>query len=189
MSTLGVNPNDSMADVALTEERGTLHFERRFAAPVEQVWAMITSPVSRSRWLAAGEIELHRGGNLELAFETVEGVNRTHGTPHRFGVVTQCYAPTLLTCWWADTTTLTKVVIEIWNHQSEAQLLVTHRNLALNRVAVCAASWHAHLTILDSCLKCERPASFETLFQRLLSSYRLLCEHCQNREQICVTQT
>jgi uncharacterized protein YndB with AHSA1/START domain len=62
------NANAPTADGTLEEVDGQyiLHFERRFAHPVERVWAAITEPAELVKWVGANEIELDLapGGRL-----------------------------------------------------------------------------------------------------------------------------
>lgn len=47
-------------------DRAMLVFERRLPYPVETVWAAITDPQQRSRWMGPTTIEPREGGRIEI---------------------------------------------------------------------------------------------------------------------------
>ncbi len=47
---------------------GTVRFERILPGPIERVWSYLTDSKKRSTWLAAGEMELRPGGQVEHIF-------------------------------------------------------------------------------------------------------------------------
>ena len=50
-------------------EPGTVKLERLLPGPVERVWAYITEPGKRARWLAGGDFELRVGARIRLEFD------------------------------------------------------------------------------------------------------------------------
>jgi uncharacterized protein YndB with AHSA1/START domain len=46
-------------------DRAVLHFERRFAYPIETVWSAITEPAHRDRWMGKTVIDPRPGGAIE----------------------------------------------------------------------------------------------------------------------------
>jgi uncharacterized protein YndB with AHSA1/START domain len=47
----------------------TLRFQRRLDHPIERVWEAITEPEQLAGWLAEAEIELVKGGSIELRWQ------------------------------------------------------------------------------------------------------------------------
>ena len=47
---------------------GEVVFVRQLPGPIERVWAFLTEPGKRARWLAGGPMELRVGGRVELQF-------------------------------------------------------------------------------------------------------------------------
>lgn len=51
--------------VTVDGDRAVLHFERRLPFAVEQVWAAITEPAHRDRWMGKTVIDPRVGGSIE----------------------------------------------------------------------------------------------------------------------------
>src|SRR5215211_4617974 len=49
-------------------EADAVRFLRVLPEPIERVWAYLTEPEMRGRWLASGRMDLHVGGRVELCF-------------------------------------------------------------------------------------------------------------------------
>ena len=93
-------------------ESGVVRFERLLPGPIERVWADLTEPEKRARWLAGGEMELRVGGRVELRFRHADLSPVAAPTPERFaeraegssvpGTVTACDPPRRLAFTWAE---------------------------------------------------------------------------------------
>src|SRR5260370_33738585 len=53
-------------------EPGTVRLERVLPGPIERVWAYLTEPEKRGKWLASGAMELRAGGQEEYVFNHSE---------------------------------------------------------------------------------------------------------------------
>lgn len=51
--------------VIVEGDRATLIFERRLTHPIERVWAAITEPAERDRWMGKTRIDAREGGSVE----------------------------------------------------------------------------------------------------------------------------
>lgn len=50
----------------------TIRFVRDLPGPIERVWAMLTEPALRARWLAGGAMDLRVGGAVALHFRNAK---------------------------------------------------------------------------------------------------------------------
>lgn len=57
-----------MTDYGKMTAPDTLRLERLLPGPIERVWAYLTEPDKRAKWLAGGPMELRAGGRAELRF-------------------------------------------------------------------------------------------------------------------------
>src|SRR5204863_6188794 len=88
-STRGRRPpmptTDHVADGALETREGehVLRFERRFDHPIERVWAALTEPEELVAWLADADVDLVKGGRIELRWLNTDdqgNIAVLHGT-------------------------------------------------------------------------------------------------------------
>src|SRR5690606_41554986 len=59
----------------------TVRMERLLPGPIERIWAYLTEPEKRKKWLAGGEMEMRVGGKANLFFHHSEIT--TEPTPER----------------------------------------------------------------------------------------------------------
>ena len=78
--------------VQLLDNARVIQIERFLNHPVNEVWAALTEPQRLSDWLANAQIELSKGGKLELRFDNTGAVVR--------GTVTDVKAPNILEYTW-----------------------------------------------------------------------------------------
>ncbi len=139
----------------MTEDLGALRrtgetveivFHRRYARPIEKVWAALTVPERIADWFAEVEtLDLRPGGAIHLRFPEVHFKIQ--------GVITAYAPPRLLTWTWPqpDGSTST-VTFELEPDGDGCRLTLTERGLTLSQGAGNAAGWHAHLqAIVDAC--------------------------------------
>src|SRR5690606_24949411 len=60
--------HDALSGYATCPAPGTIRLERRYPATPAELWSWLTDPAKRRLWWAAGRIELHRGGAVELGW-------------------------------------------------------------------------------------------------------------------------
>ena len=78
-----------MSDFGALVAPGSVRFERTLPGPIERVWAYLTEPDKRARWLAGGDMELEVGGRVELRFKHADLSPLEAPTPERFAATVQ----------------------------------------------------------------------------------------------------
>lgn len=159
----------------------TVRIERLLPGPIERVWAYLTEPEQRRRWLAAGAMELRLGGSVELIFDN-DRLTRDddpppakyaqYGGEHRqHGRITAIDPPRLLGYTWSDTPP-SEVRFELSEEGDRVRLVVTHSCLADRAMMVSVAGgWHTHLSILTALLSGEQPQGFWRTHSRVEAEY------------------
>lgn len=173
-----------MNDYGVITEPGTIVFRRILPGPIERVWAWLTEPEKRARWLAGGNTELRAGGIAEFHFRHA---NLSHEpTPARFkemengvsfqGSVTACDPPRLLSLTWpeSDGGDGSEVTFELAPQGDDVLLVLTHRRIGPNDMVGNAAGWQAHLGILEDLLNDRRPRGFWTMHAKAEADYARL---------------
>jgi uncharacterized protein YndB with AHSA1/START domain len=151
---------------------GTIRFERLYPGPTERVWNYLTRPHLLSTWLAYGEIELRRGGYVELHFDaSTFGVGHARSSPVISGVVTRCHAPDSLAFYWTDAMTISNVIFELESRTADVRLLLTHARLPRSVLPTCSASWHAHLDLLEEQLSNRPSSTFPAVYESVRPHY------------------
>ena len=173
-----------MADFGTLLESGVVRFERLLPGPIERVWAYLTEPEKRARWLAGGEMELRVGGRVELHFRHADLSPIAAKTPERFaasaetssvqGSVTVCEPPRRLGFTWGEgRDRWSEVTFELEGVDDAVHLTVTHRRLGdeLTVWANVAGGWHTHLAILEDRLHGRVPQPFFAAFEPIEAAY------------------
>lgn len=148
-----------MGDFGVRTEPSTIRFERVLPGPIERVWAYLTEPEKRARWLADGPMDLFPGGRVELQFHNSRLSGRDEPIPERWrnhdrdtmrGRVVACEPPRLLAYTWGEEQgEPSEVTFELTEQGDEVRLTLTHRRLGDGSLMLCVASgWHAHLEVL-----------------------------------------
>src|ERR1700674_5681088 len=99
------------SEYGVVTEPGTVRLERVLPGPMDRVWAYLTEPEKRGKWLASGAMELRVGGLVELKFNH-SGLSAEKSPPDEYkkyesctfrnGRVTRCEPPKLLSYTWGD---------------------------------------------------------------------------------------
>ncbi len=160
-----------MSEFGLIADIGTIRFARLLPGPCERIWDFLVRAEPLATWLAAGEIQLHLGGFVELSFDVTEGKNKPESDLPVSGVVTRCQPPESLAFTWTDSSTISHVMFELERRKTEVLLLLTHAELPPERAIACAASWHAHLDMLEARLRNLQPESHGSCVRRVLPHY------------------
>jgi uncharacterized protein YndB with AHSA1/START domain len=164
---------------------GSIRLERVMPGPIERVWAYLTEPEKRGKWLASGVMELRVGGRVELKFRHAElSTERTPPDEYRklegcatiSGRITRCDPPRLLSYSWRDEPGEdSEVTFELSARGGDALLVVTHRRLSNRGKMVSVASgWHTHLGILIDHLNSREPRHFWSTLIRTKAEYEKL---------------
>jgi uncharacterized protein YndB with AHSA1/START domain len=161
-----------MSDYGLIADIGTIRFARMLQRPADEVWDYLTKPTLLAGWLAEGTIQLRVGGYVDLSFELTEGPDRAAAGLPISGVVTRCDPPESLGFSWTDANTISHVSFELERHRSQVLLLLTHADLPLRLAVACAASWHAHLDMLEARLGNAVPEPYAQCVRRVVPYYQ-----------------
>ncbi len=166
---------------------GEIRLERLLPGPIERVWAYLTEPEKRARWLASGPMELSVGGKVGLFFKHSELPGSGADAPpakyammtdgaHQPCVITRCEPPRTLAYTWGDDGS--EVTFELIPLGKQIRLTVIHRRLPDGDAMLSTASgWHAHLDLLIAELSSTPHPSFwpnhtalEALYARELAT-------------------
>jgi uncharacterized protein YndB with AHSA1/START domain len=152
----------------------TVRLERTLPGPIERVWAFLTEPDRRRRWLAAGDFDLRVGGTITLLFDhaslshekQIPEPYREEAGARLSGRVIACEPPRLLTFTWSYEGQESEVAFELVQRGEAVQLILTHRRLRPREIlARAAAGWHAHLALLEDVLQERTPRGFWSTHQ------------------------
>lgn len=147
----------------------TIRFERLLPGPIERIWAYLTESEKRKLWIAAGEMELRKGGKTKLLFQHKNISKGGTPVPAQFknvhetgfemaGEVLAIDPPRLLTMTWGEHS---EVTFELTPQSGgEVLLTVTHRKLTADDMKNVAPGWHAHLSLLADQLHGREPGDF-----------------------------
>jgi uncharacterized protein YndB with AHSA1/START domain len=153
---------------------GAARIERRLPGPIDRVWAYLTDPELRGRWLAPGPMEGRVGGRVELRFRHADLSREPDTVPERYrevaerghvmhGVVTAYDPPRRLRyTWHEDVEDATEVTFDLEDlADGSVRLVITHRRLdGRDELVSVASGWHTHLQILVEHLGGREPPPF-----------------------------
>lgn len=146
-----------------------LVFERVLPGPIERVFAFLTEPGKRERWLCFGDVEPEAGGAVKLVFHNDRLAPGSEPVPDRYkpydgatfeGEVTVYVPPRRFAHTWDGT--LVDFALEPLP-DGTVKLTLTQTGLAdADREARIGtlAGWHTHLDILECRLRGAEPESF-----------------------------
>lgn len=166
-------------------EPETIRFERLLPGPPKRIWDYLTKSELKAKWLAAGDVEPHIGGKVDLHFQHKNLSKDEDPIPDKYkdyeegtssrGTVTQWDPPRLLSYTWAEESgTESEVTFElIPQEENKVLLILTHRRLGDDREMLIgvAAGWHTHLDILDDQLNGRDPRGFWKIHTMLENEY------------------
>lgn len=175
-----------MSEYGTLVASGTLRFRRRLPGPVERVWAYLTEPDRRRRWLAGGPMDLRPGGGVELRFRNAELAREDDPAPEKYrdvgnagkvrGEILRCEPPRLLAFTWRDapgaSAPASEVTIELEPDGDQVLLTLTHQRLAAGpQTLSVAGGWHTHLDILGDVLRGDEVRPFWRTHARIEAEY------------------
>lgn len=165
-------------------EPGTIYFERLLPGSIERVWSYLTESEKRSKWLAAGKMELCVGGKVELNFKHENLSPHDNPIPEKYqnheggstmhGTITKLDPPNLLAYTWReDSGSNSEVTFRLEEKGDGVLLTLTHRKLGDNSdiLISVAAGWHTHLGILIDNLNGNTPKGFWTIHSKMEEAY------------------
>jgi uncharacterized protein YndB with AHSA1/START domain len=168
-----------MSEYGIVTAPDTVRLERVLPGPIERVWAYLTEPDKRAKWLAGGSMELKVGGAVELRFKHAD-LSAEKAVPERYrekmekghsmrGRVTRCEPPRVLAYTWGDDGS--EVMFELSPSGDGTRLVLTHRGLDRKGMLSVSGGWHTHLGILDDVLNGREPRGFWSTHAKLAAEY------------------
>lgn len=150
-------------EVTATADALQVVFHRHYRAPIEKVWAALTTPERLADWFAVAEVDLRVGGTIRLDW------NGLHQAEVR---ITICDPPRRLAWTWDLGGRDTLVRFDLTPEASGSLLTLTHSGLSPRGGpgAGVRAGWHAHLEALPDALEGRStPWDIKTARERALS--------------------
>jgi uncharacterized protein YndB with AHSA1/START domain len=135
-----------LGEVTTTADALQVVFTRRYRAPVEKVWAALTTPERLADWFAAAEVDLRVGGSL-----TLDWGNGNKGV----FPITVCEPPRSLAWQWQLGGRKTLVRFDLAPDAGGTKLTLTHSGLDPHGGpgSGVRAGWHAHLEGLPEAIE------------------------------------
>jgi uncharacterized protein YndB with AHSA1/START domain len=161
-------------------EPGTVKLERLLPGPVERVWAYITEPDKRAKWLCGGELELRVGGKVRMQFDN-NSLSADKDAPPKYkgrenagfdGVVTRLEPMRLLAHTWTWSSGDTEVIYELAPRGKTVLLTIVHRQVeGRDATASVMGGWDTHTGILADVLNGIEPRPYWKTHTRLEAQY------------------
>ncbi len=161
-------------------DRGAVRLTRTFPGDIDRIWAYLTEPELRKRWLADGPMDLRPGGAFTLIFEH-RSLSHEKEAPERYrkesrsslsGRVLLCEPPRLLKLTWPADGQDSEVTFELTQKGEVVEVVLVHRRLGRSTtVASVAAGWDAHTRILQDQLQSLPPRGFWSTHTALEQTY------------------
>lgn len=161
---------------------GEVRLVRLLPGPIERVWAHLTDPEKRARWLCGGLLEQKPGGQVVFAMHHAR-LAPGETPPERFkhvqdpgvtfeGRVLRCEPPRLLVHTFGGEDSV--VTFELTPQDDRVLLVLTHRSTGedLPELTNYASGWHTHLTLLIAGLEGTPRPPFWATHTRLLADYQ-----------------
>ena len=162
----------------------TIRFERLLPGPIARVWAYLTDPEKRSKWLAGGAMDPHVDGTVKLWFhhasldtvpdEAPEKYKQYENGSEMKGRVTRWEPPYVLSYSWSEGTPerMSEVTFELSEQENEVMLVLTHMRLPDRKELLgVAGGWHTHLDILAEHLHGRTSPGFWTAHAKVDADY------------------
>jgi uncharacterized protein YndB with AHSA1/START domain len=148
-----------LGEIRLTGDTVEIVFRRRYAKPVEKIWAALTVPERLADWFTDVEIEALRvGAKVRLDFKEVN--------VQAEGVIVQYDPPRTIAWTWSSAGGGESVVrFDLEPDGDGCRLTLTESGLKADHGAGNAAGWHAHLEALEDAAEGVRTA-WATLLER-----------------------
>ncbi|MCW9705666.1 SRPBCC family protein [Fodinibius salsisoli] len=173
-----------MDNYGIFTEPGTIQFERLLPGPIDRVWEYLTDADKRGQWLAAGEMELRKGGKVELIFNHDNITPYDEKPPEKYaehagesrleGKIVQIDPPRLLSYTWEEPSAADSIVtFELEPEGEQVRLTLTHRRLGDDHdiLISVAGGWHTHLGILIDKLNGQDPKPFWKVHMQMEEEY------------------
>jgi uncharacterized protein YndB with AHSA1/START domain len=154
--------------VTRVDDKLRLRFERHVEHPIGIVWAALTAPEPRAKWLFPGQLDLTAGGTVKLTDSKAgQGIR---------GEVLSIKPPNLLELSWSSQSAPSGSVlrIELAPDATGTLLTLTHTIAADDDAASLMATWHGHLDALPAILAGQKVAWPSDLWEERRARYASL---------------
>lgn len=140
-----------------------VHLERRYEAPPEEVWTILTEPHNVRNWLAKMELEPRVGGRVTFDWGGTnqdEGVVREFDPPHVFEYT-----------WTRNGESVIR--FELRPDGDGTLLVLDHAATSLDQAIGVGAGWQSHLDAIEELLRGEptTPDVWNERYERLRPAY------------------
>ncbi|CAN7534989.1 SRPBCC family protein [Rhizobium sp. LjRoot254] len=170
-----MNEHAAISDLGTMANGSTLIVQRLLPGPAERVWKFLVDGDLRSKWLAAGDMQLAPGAALELVWRNDSLSRSDDPRPEGFpdeqrmqSHVVSVDPMRLLTIAWGNG----NVTFELKTVGDKVLLVLTHSGLdtpgSRNMIA---AGWHVHLDIMIAKLSDLDAPSFWSTWAALKTEY------------------
>lgn len=136
--------DDDLGEVIRDGDVLSLVFRRRYARPVEKVWAALTLPERLTDWFAEATVDrLEISGTFQLYFT---------GADYRsIATITAYDAPRTIAWTWSDPdgSKPSQVRFDLEPDGDGCRLTLTHSDLPAEESKGVLSGWHAHLEALE----------------------------------------
>ncbi|HSV02599.1 MAG TPA: SRPBCC family protein [Phenylobacterium sp.] len=127
-------------ELGAVRRRGAVYdllFERRFAKPIERVWAALTVPERIADWFLDADVDLRTGGRMVLSAPGYASSEHT---------IVELDPPRVLAWTWPHAEHPDSVVrFELEPDGKGCRLRLTQTNLPAPRLISIATGWHVHM--------------------------------------------
>ncbi len=166
-----------LGNLRLAEGKGVVRVEDRFDAPMDELWAALTSPDRLARWHATVEGDLRPGGEFRSYVESddVERTGRVESCepPRRFVVTTRETDESWRRGNGVPPFDLT-LEVTLSPEGDQTTLVVEVRGLPLEPLAFYGAGWQLHAERLRAYLAGRELLDAEARFEELVPAYQAM---------------
>ncbi|MFI5015551.1 MAG: SRPBCC family protein, partial [Hyphomicrobiales bacterium] len=146
---------DELGTFGRSGDQTTLRYERRYARPIETVWAALTTPERLADWLGPALVEPFVGGRFQLFIDRADDARM-------FGRVLKWEPPRLLEYTWkvgGERETTVRCELEP-DGPNATRLVFIHSGMAFPWVGLVLPGWHTHFERLAKALDTSKAQPF-----------------------------
>lgn len=147
-------------------EPGTVRLERLLPGPLERVWAYVTEPEKRAKWLCGGAHELRVGAKMRMEFDNNRLTSdrepppehKDHAKHSATGVITRLEPMRFFSHTWTWQSGDTEVSYELTPRGKDVLLVIVHSQVKSREGQLnVMGGWDVHTGILEDVLNGVEP--------------------------------